>query len=269
MDQQHNAHRLVIPLTDSEQHQSPQKGRLDLMLVERGLVPTRSRARDLILRGGVRVDGQSVSRPSAKVDLQAEVLVSDLANDVSRGASKLRAGLSAFGFDPSGRICLDVGASTGGFTQVLLEGGACKVYSADVGRDQLAAPLREDKRVVCLEGRDARGLTADDIVEPIGAIVSDVSFISLTKALTVPLSFARSGTWLIALIKPQFEVGPDRIGKGGIVRDEVARQSAIDHVTSWFAARPGWHVEGVVPSPIEGGSGNKEFLLGARFDVAG
>lgn len=245
------------------------KVRLDLALVERGLVATRSRARDVILRGGVSVDGQGVTRPSAKVEVQAEILVAAMANDVSRGAAKLRAGLSTFGFDVTARVCLDVGASTGGFTQVLLEQGAAKVYSVDVGHDQLAAVLRADKRVVCLEGIDARDMAGDVICEPVGAIVSDVSFISLMKALAVPLSFAQPGAWLVALIKPQFEVGPDRIGKGGIVRDEAVRQSAVDLVTSWIASRPGWSVEGVVASPIEGGSGNKEYLLGARFHDAG
>lgn len=240
--------------------------RLDQALVLRGLAPTRSRARDLILRGAVTVDGKTIMKPSAHISPAAALSVTaEQAGDVSRGAVKLRAALAAFAFDPAGVICLDIGSSTGGFTQTMLAAGAAKVYAVDVGHGQLAGALRDDPRVVNLEDQDARGLTAGQIPEPVGAIVADVSFISLTKTLAIPLSFATPGAWLAALIKPQFEAGRDGIGKGGIVRDGHVREAAVESVRGWIAAQPGWAVTGVVPSPIPGGSGNKEFLLGARF----
>ncbi len=185
---------------------------------------------------------------------------------VSRGAAKLAAALQAFGFDAGERTALDVGASTGGFTEVLVEHGAAKVYAVDVGHDQLHARLKADPRVVSLEGCDARELDAALIREPISAIVADLSFISLTKALAPALALAAPGAWLVVLIKPQFEVGRARVGKGGIVRDAAARQAAVDDVTAWVAAQRGWRVAGIVPSPIKGGSGNEEFLLGAVHD---
>jgi 23S rRNA (cytidine1920-2'-O)/16S rRNA (cytidine1409-2'-O)-methyltransferase len=241
--------------------------RLDVVLVERGLVPTRSRARDLIKYGKVLVDSQVCTKAGAEVGAQ-QVLTLEPGGvgGVSRGGAKLAAALEAFGFDPEGRIALDVGASTGGFTQVLLEHGATKVYAVDVGRGQLHAHLKADARVASLEGCDARTLTPTTIPEPVGAVVADVSFISLTKALLAPLALAAPGAWLVALIKPQFEVGRARVGKGGIVRDAAARQAAIDTVTTWLAAQDGWRIIGVVPSPIRGGSGNEEFLAGACKD---
>lgn len=243
-----------------------QPARLDQQLVSLGLAPTRSRARDLVLRGAVTVEGRVVSKPAASVPPSAAIAVSAEAADVSRGAVKLRAAISAFGFDPVGLSCLDVGASAGGFTQALLAAGAARVYAVDVGHGQLAAALREETRVFNLEGHDARSLTGDDIPEPVGAIVADVSFISLTKALGVPLTFAAPGAWLAALVKPQFEAGRVAVGKGGIVRDDASREAAVEIVRNWVGAQPGWTVMGVVPSPIQGGSGNKEFLLGARFN---
>lgn len=239
--------------------------RLDQALVQHGLASTRSRARDLILRGAVTVDGKTVVKPAATISPSAELSVTAEAADVSRGSVKLRAALDAFAFDPAAAICLDVGASTGGFTQALLAAGAAKVYAVDVGHGQLAAELRNDPRVAGLEGQDARALTANQIPDWIAAIVADVSFISLTKALGVPLSFAAPGAWLAALIKPQFEAGRDAIGKGGIVRNEEAREAAVASVRAWVASQPGWTVDGIIPSPIAGGSGNREFLLGARF----
>ncbi|MDO9383406.1 MAG: TlyA family RNA methyltransferase [Hyphomicrobiaceae bacterium] len=242
-----------------------QPARLDQVLVTRGLAATRSRARDLILRGAVSVDGKTVVKPAAAIPATASLSVTAEASDVSRGAVKLRAALETFAFDPGGKICLDIGASTGGFTQALLAGGAAKVYAVDVGHGQLAAALRGDERVVSLEGTDARSLTAAQIPDRIGAIVADVSFISLPKALAVPLSFAAPGAWLAALIKPQFEAGRDGIGKRGIVRNDDVRGAAVESVRAWVAEQPGWTVSGVIPSPITGGSGNQEFLLGARF----
>jgi 23S rRNA (cytidine1920-2'-O)/16S rRNA (cytidine1409-2'-O)-methyltransferase len=241
--------------------------RLDLVLVERGLAPTRSRARDLIRSGQVRVGDDVGTKVATEVaETQALTLDATAARAVSRGGQKLAAALAAFEFDPEGRIVLDVGASTGGFTQVLLDRGARKVYAADVGHGQLHASLKADPRVVSLEGLDARRLTRETVLEPVGAITADVSFISLIKALGPALELAAPGAFLVALVKPQFEVGPERIGKGGIVRDAEARQGALESVTAWLAAQPGWCVAGAIPSPIKGGSGNVEFLIGALHD---
>jgi 23S rRNA (cytidine1920-2'-O)/16S rRNA (cytidine1409-2'-O)-methyltransferase len=241
--------------------------RLDVALVERGLAPTRSRARDLIRAGLVRVGADVCTKAGAEVAAMADLtLDADAARAVSRGGQKLEAALTAFELDPTGRIALDVGASTGGFTQVLLDRGALKVYAADVGHGQLHASLKADPRVISLEGLDARRLTRDTVPEPVGAITADVSFISLLKALGPALELAAPGAFLVALVKPQFEVGPQRVGKGGIVRDADARDSALQAVTKWLAAQPRWRVAGAIPSPVKGGSGNIEFLIGALHD---
>ena len=238
--------------------------RLDRVLVERGLVATRSRARDLIARGCVTVDGATVTKPGLEIRPDAEVsLTGDVHAYVSRGSAKLRAALSHFGFEANGVTALDIGASTGGFTQVLLEAGARRVYAVDVGRSQLDPSLRQDPRVVSLEGTDARSLTPAEVPDRVGAVVADVSFISLTKTLPVPLSLTAPGAWLIALIKPQFEAGRRAVGKGGIVRDAADRQRAVDIVQDWLGRQPEWRVAGVIESPLLGGSGNQEFLIGA------
>jgi len=239
--------------------------RLDRVLVERGLVATRSRAHDLIGRGCVLVDGTVVSKPGLEVHAQAEISLADNVQAyVSRGAVKLSSALAHFGFDAKGVAALDIGASTGGFTQVLLQAGARRVYAVDVGRGQLDPTLRQDPRVVSLEGRDARSLTKAEVPEAVGAIVADVSFISLTKALPVPLSFAAPGAWAVALIKPQFEAGREAVGKGGIVREAADRERAVGIVRDWIERQPGWSVADVIESPLLGGSGNREFLIGAR-----
>lgn len=241
--------------------------RLDRLLVDRGLVATRSRARDLIARGCVLVNGAAETKAGTEIRVGDNVSLAPGANSyVSRGAFKLSAALHHFGFDASGVVALDVGASTGGFTQVLLDAGARRVYAVDVGRSQLDPSLRQDPRVVSLEGTDARSLSAKQVPERVNAIVADVSFISLTKVLPVPLSFAAPGAWLAALVKPQFEAGREAVGKGGIVRDPADRQRAVDVVRTWLALQPGWSVEGVIESPLPGGSGNQEFLVGARRD---
>jgi 23S rRNA (cytidine1920-2'-O)/16S rRNA (cytidine1409-2'-O)-methyltransferase len=240
--------------------------RLDKVLLERGLVPTRSRARDLIVRGAVSVDGEVLSKPGALIADEAAIALAEPAHYVSRGAIKLAAALDAFGIDPKGLVALDVGASTGGFTEVLLARGARHVFAVDVGHGQLDARLREDVRVTSLEGVDARQLTREMIDQPVGAIVADVSFISLEKVLPAALGFAQPGAWLVALVKPQFEAGPEAIGKGGIVRDVSVRAAQGDKLAAWIGTRPGWHVVGLIDSPIEGGSGNQEFLIAARFD---
>ena len=243
---------------------SAERRRLDEELVARGLVATRSRARDLILRGLVTADGRVVGKPGQRVADDATLSLAGGAGDyVSRGAEKLIAALEAFGLGSTGKVCLDVGASTGGFTEVLLRRGAWKVYAVDVGHGQLHPRLSQDARCISLEGLDARALDRTVISEPLEAIVSDVSFISLTLALPAALKLAAPGAWLAALIKPQFEAGRDAVGKGGIVRDAAKREAAVDRVRSWLAGQPGWRVLSVVPSPIEGGSGNIEYLIGA------
>ncbi len=244
--------------------------RLDQALVARGLAATRSRARDLILRGQVLVGGRTAAKAGTLVAEDAEITVAPGAGAeaVSRGGLKLAAALDAFAFDPSGRVALDVGASTGGFTEVLLARGAARVYAVDVGHGQLHPRLTADPRVVSLEGTDARALDASIVPEPAGAIVADVSFISLAKALPAALALAAPGAFVVALIKPQFEAGPEGVDKGGIVRDPAVRDAAVARIRDWIASLPGWNVTGVIPSPIQGGSGNQEFLLGALFEAS-
>lgn len=240
--------------------------RLDIALTESGLVKTRSRARDLIVRGRATVDGETVRKPGAPVPDGAELAVDERETAyVSRGALKLDAALESFGFGAEGVRALDIGASTGGFTQVLLERGAAHVTAVDVGRGQLDVTLALDRRVSELEGFDARDLTPEHVPDPVTAIAADVSFVSVTKVLPAALALAAPGCWLVALIKPQFEVGREHVGKGGVVRDETALQLAVDTVAGWLAGQPGWRVVDVVRSPVRGRAGNLEFLLGARF----
>ena len=242
----------------------PAANRLDNRLVADGLVPSRARARDLIQRGFVLIDGIIAAKPSMTVGPGALIsLAHETPAFVSRGAEKLVSALDHFGFDVSGRSALDIGASTGGFTEILLQRGARRVLAVDVGRGQLHDSLRCDARVVTLEGFDARLLSSDTLQEPVEAITADLSFISLTKALGPALELATPEAWLIALIKPQFELTPADIGKGGIVRDQAARARAVDNVTAWLTQRTQWNLAGVCPSPIVGGSGNLEFLIGA------
>lgn len=244
---------------------SPKPIRLDVALVARGLAPTRARARDAILRGRVTVDGEAAIRPALPVATDAALALDDpAARYVSRGALKLIAALDAFGFDPAGAVTLDIGASTGGFTQVLLERGAKRVHAIDVGHGQLAPTIATDSRVVAREGLNARDLTATDIGEPLSAIVADVSFISLRLALPPALALARSRAWMVCLVKPQFEVGREHVGKGGIVRDAALAKRAASDIGAWLERDLGWRVAGIIPSPIAGGDGNREFLLGAH-----
>ena len=236
--------------------------RLDLALVARGLAPTRARARDAIRRGTVSVDGTVSARPGADVpDAAALALDDPAAGYVSRAALKLIAGLDAFGIDPTGLNALDVGASTGGFTQVLLERGARHVTALDVGHGQLHPSLRDDGAVHVVEGVNARDLTPDHLLMPPELIVADVSFISITIALPPALKLAASGARCVLLVKPQFEAGRDGVGKGGIVAPALAAAMA-ERLRDWLNERPGWRALGLVPSPIEGGDGNREWLLG-------
>ncbi|WP_068080744.1 TlyA family RNA methyltransferase [Polycladidibacter stylochi] len=239
--------------------------RLDQYLVERGKFASRARARDAIVRGTVELDGVITKKPSQKVSDNSLVVINDAAAQyVSRAALKLLEGLQYFAYSPKEKIALDIGASTGGFTQVLLEYGAAKVHAIDVGHDQLAEKLLSDPRVASQEGLNARYLTTDDLGgEQPQFLVSDVSFISLKLALPPALSLAAKGANGLFLVKPQFEVGRQRIGKNGIVSKEDALAAAQD-LEHWFGQQPGWHVDGIIPSPIKGGDGNSEFILGAR-----
>ena len=226
----------------------------------RGLLPSRARARDAILRGRVRVNGTPASRPNQPVDDTDTIDLDDpAARYVSRAALKLVAGLDAAGIGVSGRICLDLGASTGGFTQVLLERGAARVHAIDVGHGQLHATIAADPRVVALEGCNARDLGRGEVPEPVGLLVCDVSFVSVLKVLEAPLALCDATADAVILVKPQFEVGRERVGKGGIVSDDAARAEAVAAVVAFFAAR-GWRHLASLPSPIEGGDGNREIV---------
>lgn len=236
--------------------------RLDVLLVERGLVDTRARARAVIMAGSVFVAGERVDKAGALVkDDAGIVLKGETLKYVSRGGLKLEAALDAFGVDVSGKTTVDIGSSTGGFTDCLLQRGASKVYAIDAGRGQLDWKLRNDPRVVSMEKFNARYLTPEDIGgEPAGVAVIDVSFISLTKIIPPAAGVLAPGGVLIALIKPQFEVGKGEVGKGGIVRDEAKRKEVVDKITA-FVSSLGLEVKGVVESPITGADGNVEYLI--------
>ena len=232
--------------------------RLDIALEQRGLSQSRSRARDAILRGTVRVNGTLIDKPGQLVGVDDRIEIDDPASRyVSRSALKLIAGLDAAGIDPAGRICLDIGSSTGGFTQVLAERGAAKIYAVDVGSDQLHPSIRALPIVTVLEQTNAKDLTQNHIPDPVDLLVCDVSFVSVTKVLAAPLALCRSGADAVVLIKPQFEVGRDAIGKGGIVTDDAAIAGAIEAVTA-FMRDNGWRPITSLPSPIVGGDGNRE-----------
>ncbi len=238
--------------------------RADKYLVEHGYFETRAKAQAAIAAGNVRVNGEVWTKASRAIPDGARVEAEAAHPWVSRAALKLVAGLNAFGINPAGRTCLDVGSSTGGFTEVLLDRGASRVISVDVGRDQLDAKLRADHRVLSLEGQDARTLTLDLIGgEAPSLVVCDASFISLEKVLATPLALAAPCADLVALFKPQFEVGRAHVGKGGIVKDEAATARAEKNARA-FLARAGFEVSGTVESPIAGGDGNRERLIAAR-----
>ncbi|WP_439534469.1 TlyA family RNA methyltransferase [Polymorphobacter sp.] len=243
------------------------KIRVDQLLVARGLVESRARGQALILAGLVFVGTRRVDKAGEAVAEDADLLVKGRDHPwVSRGGVKLAHGLAHFGFDAGGVVAMDVGSSTGGFTDVLLHQGAARVYAVDSGTNQLAWKLRSDGRVVVLEQLSARLLTAAHVPEPVGAIVCDASFISLAKVLEVPLGFARQGCWLVALVKPQFEAGRGEIGKGGVVRDPDVQARVCAAAADWLAAQPGWSVAGLTESPITGPEGNREWLLGGVFE---
>ncbi len=234
--------------------------RLDVAIEARGLLPSRARARDAILRGTVTVNGVIVTKPGQLVgDADAIALDDPAAGYVSRAALKLIAGLDAGGIDVAGKVCLDLGLSTGGFTQVLLRRGAKRVYGIDVGHGQVHRLIAGDPRVVALEGVNARDVSRAEVPEPVELMVADLSFVSVTKVLTAPLSLCASRAQAVILIKPQFEVGREHIGKGGIVRDPTDIARAEADVTAFMAER-GWHRSLSMPSPIAGGDGNAEIV---------
>jgi 23S rRNA (cytidine1920-2'-O)/16S rRNA (cytidine1409-2'-O)-methyltransferase len=239
------------------------KTRADLLLVARGLFESRAKARAAIEAGGVLADGRPVLKPSELLSDVAVLHATPAHPWVGRGALKLEHALGLWPVAVEGRVVLDVGASTGGFTEVCLAAGARRVYAVDVGRGQLHPSLADDPRVVRLEGVDARVLTVAEITEPPQLVVCDVSFIGLAKALPAALALAAGGADLVALVKPQFEVGPERVGKGGLVKDEAARAEALAAVAGFLEAS-GWAVCETADSPVEGGDGNREYLLWAR-----
>ena len=237
--------------------------RLDQALVAAGLAPSRARAQALIAAGAVSLDGVPATRPAARVGAGARLEVTgDPFPWVSRAGVKLAHALAVFGLDPAGAVALDLGASTGGFTHVLLDRGAVQVWAVDVGHGQLVPEIRDDGRVHAIEGLNVRELTAAHVPPP-DWIVADLSFISLAKALPPALGLAAPGATLVALVKPQFEVGPAHVGKGGIVRDPAAIAAARAGVRDFLTAA-GWTVLGEAESPIRGGDGNAEFLIAAR-----
>ena len=239
--------------------------RLDVLLVERGLMQSRARARAAIEAGGVSVDGRVAAKPGELVEETSQILAEPAHPWVSRAALKLAHALELWPIGVEGRVVLDVGASTGGFTEVCLVRGAAKVFAVDVGRGQLHASLRGHPRVVNLEATDARSLDAALLPEAPQLVVCDASFIGLAKVLPAALALAAPGADLIALVKPQFEVGPSRVGKGGVVRDPDAQAGALAGAKA-FVESQGWPVQATADSPILGTDGNREFLLWARQD---
>ena len=241
------------------------KSRVDVLLVERGLVESRARAQALILAG-------KVFSGTRRIDKAGEAFAAGAALEVrgsdhpyvSRGGLKLAHAMRHFGLSASGLTCLDVGASTGGFTDVLLMDGASLVHAVDVGHGQLAWKLRSDPRVVVHEKTNARHLKPEQIGCLVSAMVCDASFIGLRTLLPAPLALCASGAWAVALIKPQFEAGPGEVGSHGVVRDPALHDQVCKTIGTWWAARPGWSVLGIEPSPITGPEGNREFLIAAR-----
>lgn len=245
----------------------PAKGkRADVFLVEHGYAASRAEAQAAIAAGKVRANGTAIAKPAQAIAPGATILYEAAHPYVSRGALKLVAALDHFGLSPQDRVCLDIGASTGGFTEVLLERGAKRVYAIDVGHGQLHERIAKYPRVVSLERLNVRDLKASHIVGRADAIVVDVSFISLKLALPPVFAMAAPGAWLVALVKPQFEVGREHVGKGGIVRDAEAALAAAEDVARWFSSINGWAVHGLIESPIAGSDGNREFLLAAKQD---
>jgi 23S rRNA (cytidine1920-2'-O)/16S rRNA (cytidine1409-2'-O)-methyltransferase len=240
----------------------PERRRLDVLVVERGLAESREKARALILAGQVLVNGQKADKAGANIGADAHIELLAQPRYVGRGGLKLEAALNHFGISPAGKICLDIGSSTGGFTDCLLQRGAARVYAIDVGTGQLDWKLRNDPRVIVQEQVNARYLTPEQIPEPIALAVCDVSFISITMILPALAGLLAPGAQMVILVKPQFELERDQVGKGGIIRDPRLHQLACQRVERAVQAL-GFHTE-IIPSPILGAEGNREFLLHAR-----
>ncbi len=237
------------------------KERLDVLLVERGLVETRARARAHIMAGEVTVDGVRVDKAGTQISRSVQIELAAPMPYASRGGYKLAGALEQFGLDVADRVAADIGACTGGFTDVLLQRGAARVYAIDVGQGQLVWKLRQDKRVVVMERTNARYL--DSLLEPVGLVVIDVSFISLKLILPAVRKWLSADADVVALIKPQFEAGPESVGKGGIVRDAAVRRAVLEDLLGW-ANEQGWSVNGLIQSPIQGTDGNIEYLAWLR-----
>ncbi|AEH44641.1 hemolysin A [Thermodesulfatator indicus DSM 15286] len=237
------------------------KERLDKLLVKRGLVESREKAQAMIMAGQVYVNGERVDKAGHKVPVEADIQIKGRLPFVSRGGLKLAHALTHFGLNVKGLVCADIGASTGGFTDCLLQAGAQKVYAIDVGKGQLHYKLRSDPRVVVFEEVNARYLTEKDLPEPVDLITIDVSFISLTKILPAALRILKPGGKIVALIKPQFEVGRNKVGRGGVVRDPALHQEAIKKIEDFATKELNLKSYGVIESPILGPAGNKEFLI--------
>jgi 23S rRNA (cytidine1920-2'-O)/16S rRNA (cytidine1409-2'-O)-methyltransferase len=251
-------HRYAAPGMTSRQ-------RADVLLVERGLAESRAKAQALIMAGQVYSGERKIEKSGQQLDATQALEVRGQDHPwVSRGGLKLDHAIGHFGLSPEGRIAIDIGASTGGFTDVLLHHGAAKVHAVDVGHGQLAWKLRQDKRVVVHERVNARRLGSAEIPDPVDWVVCDASFIGLETVLPAALRLTKPGAICIALIKPQFEVGRDGLGKGGVVRDPALHEAVCRKIEAWFNAQPGWKVIGIVESPVLGPEGNREFLIAAR-----
>jgi 23S rRNA (cytidine1920-2'-O)/16S rRNA (cytidine1409-2'-O)-methyltransferase len=237
------------------------KERLDKVIKKRRLIRSRSRAQRMIAAGRVKVDGRILTRPGHPIDPEAEIEILSFEQYVSQGGAKLAAALDQFRIDPAGRTCLDIGASTGGFTDCLLQHGAAKVHAIDVGHDQLNSRIRRHPKVVVREGLNARYLESKDIGEPVDLIVIDVSFISLKLILPPLVDVLAPGGDIVALVKPQFEVGKERLPADGVVKDDVLRQATLSDIQAFIEAETPWHVLHQMQSPVEGQKGNIEFLL--------
>lgn len=243
------------------------KVRLDTLMLEQGLVSSRQRARALIMAGKVRVDGTKIEKPGREVPANAELTLEEELRYVSRGGLKLEAALRGFAIDPTGLVVLDAGASTGGFTDCLLQHGAARVVAVDVGYGQLDWRLRNDPRVVVMERKNIRLMDKEALPDPVDAAVADVSFISLKLVLPRLWQFVPAGAWVIALVKPQFEVGRGEVGKGGVVREAQRIRAAVESVKA-FSRECGFEVRGELDSPIKGPKGNQEVLIYLRKTLA-
>lgn len=237
--------------------------RADIFLVEHGYAKSRTEAQDAIAAGNVFDGGRRITKPSQRLNESAHIKYAPAHPFVSRGALKLSAALNHFSLSPRGLVCLDLGASTGGFTEVLLARGAARVIAVDVGHGQLHPRIARDPRVTSLENLNARDLKPGLLPHTPHAIVADLSFVGLKLALPPSLALAQRGAWLIALVKPQFEVGREHVGKGGIVKDTATQETALAELARWLAEDQKWRVLGSIESPVRGGDGNREFLIAA------